>query len=89
MNKKLSKFTLTLVIIQFILTFVCFLVGVMYLFGNKGLLSTLEILVGVNLIVIGINNYIVYKNKKSTIIYISIGLFMILIWVLYLLGVIQ
>ena len=88
MNKKLSKFTFSLIIVQFILTFVCIVFGVLYLLGNKGLINILEILVGVNLIIIGICNYMVYSKKKSLIIYTLLGVFMIVIGILYMLEVI-
>lgn len=78
-----------LIIIQFILTFACLVLGIMCLFSdNKLLIDSLEIIAGVDLIIMGINNYIVYKKTKVTIIYTIVGLIMILIVVLTKLGVI-
>ena len=78
-----------LVIIQFILTFACLVLGVMCLFSdNRLIIDSLEIIAGVDLLLMGLTNYLVYKNKKATIIYIVVGLIMIMTVVLTKLGVI-
>ena len=78
-----------LVIIQFILTFACLVLGVMCLFSdNRLIIDSLEIIAGVDLLLMGLTNYLVYKNKKATIIYTVVGLIMIMTVVLTKLGVI-
>ena len=78
-----------LIIIQFILTFACLVLGIMCLFSdNKLLIDSLEITAGVDLLLMGLNNYLIHKNKKTTIIYVIVGLIMILAVVLSKFGVI-
>ena len=78
-----------LIIIQFILTFACLVLGIMCLFSdNKLLIASLEITAGVDLLLMGLNNYLIHKNKKTTIIYVIVGLIMILAVVLSKFGVI-
>ena len=76
------------IIIQFLLTIVCLVLGCLYLFGNKGLLSVLEITVGCDLIFTGVSNYLIHENKKILFIYLGVGIFMIMAVVLSMLGVI-
>ena len=76
------------IIIQFLLTLVCLVLGCLYLFGNKGLLSILEIAVGCDLIFTGISNYLIHENKKILLIYLIVGVIIIMIVVLSMLGVI-
>lgn len=78
-----------LVIIQFILTFVCLVLGIMCLFSdNKLLIDVLEITAGSDLLLMGLNNYLIHKNIKNTVIYVAVGLIMIMTVVLNKLGVI-
>ena len=78
-----------LVIIQFILTVACLVLGVMCLFSdNRLIIDSLEITAGIDLLLMGLNNYLIYKNKKGTIIYTVVGIIMIMTVVLSKLGVI-
>lgn len=78
-----------LVIIQFILTFICLILGIMCLFSdNKLLIDVLEITAGSDLLLMGLNNYLIHKNIKNTVIYVAVGLIMIMTVVLNKLGVI-
>ena len=77
-----------LVIIQFLLTLACIVLGCLYLFGNKGLLEILEITAGIDLIFMGIANYVINKNIKTTIIYLVVGIILVMTVVLARLGVI-
>ena len=89
-NKKTNtnKINLGLVIIQFIITIACIVVGLIYLFASKNLLIVLEILVGLDLIIMGINNYLLHENKLSMIFYILFGIAMFVTVVFTALGVI-
>ena len=71
-----------LVIIQFILTISCLVLGFMYLLGNNGLLNTLKIVAGVDLVFMSICNYLIHKNIKTTIIYGIVGIILIISGVL-------
>ncbi len=78
-----------LVIIQFLLTIACLVLGIIYLAGNNRLyLDVLEITAGADLILMGISNYIIYKKTKVTILYVLVGIIMIMTVVLNKLGVI-
>lgn len=78
-----------LVIIQFLLTVACLVLGIIYLAGNNRLyLDVLEITAGADLILMGISNYIIYKKTKVTILYVLVGIIMIMTVVLNKLGVI-
>lgn len=78
-----------LVIIQFLLTITCLVLGIIYLAGNNKLyLDVLEITAGADLILMGISNYIIYKKTKVTILYVLVGVIMIMTVVLNKLGVI-
>ena len=78
-----------LVIIQFLLTIACLVLGIIYLAGNNKLyLDVLEITAGADLILMGISNYIIYKKTKVTILYVLVGIIMIMTVVLNKLGVI-
>ena len=77
-----------LVIIQFLLLLACMVLGIMYLFGNNGLLNILEILVGVDLIFMGISSYFLQKKTKILIIYGIVGIILIVSGILSILGVI-
>ena len=78
-----------LVIIQFLLTIACLVLGIIYLAGNNKLyLDVLEITAGADLIFMGISNYIIYKKTKVTILYVLVGIIMIMTVVLNKLGVI-
>ena len=78
-----------LVIVQLILTLACLVLGVMYLFSdNRLVIDILEVTAGVDLLLMGLNTYLIHKNKKGTIIYVVVGLIMIMTVVLSKLGVI-
>ena len=78
-----------LIIIQFILTLACLVLGIMCLFSdNRLLIDILEIAAGVDLLLMGLNNYLIHKNKKGTILYTIVGIIMIMTVVLTKLGVI-
>ena len=55
---------------------------------NKLLIDVLEITAGSDLLLMGLNNYLIHKNIKNTVIYVAVGLIMIMTVVLNKLGVI-
>ena len=78
-----------LFIIQTLLTLACLVLVIIYFIGsNKTILTALEITTGVDLVFMGINNYIIRKNIKVSLLYWIVGVIMISIVVLSKLGVI-
>ena len=77
-----------LVFIQLLIVLACMVLGILYLFGNDKLLNILEILVGSDLILMGISNYILQKKVKQLIIYIAVGVIILLSVILKITGVI-
>lgn len=74
-----------LIIIQFILTICLIIFGFVTIF-NTDLIYIFELLLGVTLLVMGLNNFLIYKRKSLTILYLIIGLGSISLAILKLLG---
>ena len=87
MKKKVNKINLIFVIIQYILTFSCLILGVLYLFGSNAL-NLLRIVAGIDLILMGITNYLVYKKRKIMFIYLFFGIVILVLGILSIIGVV-
>lgn len=74
-----------LIAIQFILTIGLIIFGIITIF-NTDLLYIFEIFLGITLLVMGVNNFLIYKRRNLTILYLIIGLGSIILAVLQLLG---
>ena len=74
-----------LIAIQFILTIGLVIFGIITIF-NTDLLYIFEIFLGITLLVMGVNNFLIYKRRNLTILYLIIGLGSIILAVLKLLG---
>ena len=74
-----------LIILQFFLTIGLIIFGIVTIFKTD-LLYIFEILLGITLLVMGLNNFLIYKRRNLTILYIIIGLGSIVLAVLKLLG---
>ncbi len=85
MKKKIGLF---LFIIQSLITVSVIVIGIMCLLGNNGLIKILELLVAIDLILMGICNAIMKKEKKYTIIYLVVGILMFIAAMLGILGVV-
>ena len=85
---KINEFNILGIMIQAILTIVCLVVAIMCIFVDKKFLNLLQILVSIDLIVIGINNYLVYKKNKLTIVYLIFGFILLILGILSVIGVI-
>ena len=83
-NRKLS---IILFVIQCLLGLGVLLLGVLYLFGHKNLLDTVEIILGADLVVTGVNNYLVHRNIQTTMIYLAVGLIILGVVLLNVFGV--
>lgn len=85
-QEKKFNYLKILIILQFFLTIGLIIFGIITIF-KIDLLYVFEILLGITLIVMGINNFLIYKRKNLTPLYLIIGLGSIILAVLQLLGV--
>ena len=83
-EKSINKLKV-LIVIQFLLTISVIFFGIITIF-NTNLLYYFEILLGITLLVMGLNNYLIYKRKNLTILYIIIGIGSIILALLEILG---
>lgn len=74
-----------LITIQFILTISVIILGIVTII-NTDLLYIFELLLGITLLIMGLNNYLIYKRKNLTILYLIIGLGSIILAILKLIG---
>ncbi|MBR5369723.1 MAG: hypothetical protein IK137_00290 [Bacilli bacterium] len=89
MKKNSSKsINFLLVVFQFLLTIACIVLVILYFAGNKGLLDILEIVLGVDLVVTGLGNYMVHRNIKYLLIYLVVGCGILIAVILKMVGVI-
>ena len=84
-QEKNFSYLKVLIILQFILTIGLIIFGIVTIF-NTDLLYIFEIFLGITLLVMGLNNFLIYKRRNLTILYIIIGLGSIVLSVLKLLG---
>ena len=84
-QEKSFSYLKVLIIIQFILTIGLIIFGIVTIF-NTDLLYIFEIFLGITLLVMGLNNFLIYKRRNLTILYIIIGLGSIVLAILKLLG---
>ena len=84
-EKKVPKYPKYLIIIQLILTIAVIAFGIITLFKNE-LVYIFELILGITLIDMGINNHLIYKRNKLTILYFLIGLGAAVIAILKIIG---
>ena len=72
--------------VQAILTIVLIVVAIISIF-NHSLLWLLEILMGLDLFIMGYNNHRVYRRMGATPLYLAVGAIMVVIGILTVLGV--
>ena len=84
-QEKSRNYLKVLIILQFILTIGLIIFGIVTIFKTD-LLYIFEIFLGITLLVMGLNNFLIYKRRNLTILYIIIGLGSIVLAVLKLLG---
>jgi hypothetical protein len=77
-----------LFIIQCLLILSCLVLVVLYFTGNKGLLNIIELIVASDLIILGLNNWIVNKKIKYAILYLVVGGLMMTAVILKMVGVV-
>ena len=74
-----------LIVIQFILTISVIILGMLTIINPK-LIYIFEIVLGITLLIMGLNNYLIYKRKNLTLLYAIIGLGSIILAILKLIG---
>ncbi len=74
-----------LIVIQFILTISVIILGIVTIINPK-LIYIFEIVLGSTLLIMGLNNYLIYKRKNLTLLYAIIGLGSIILAILKLIG---
>ena len=84
-QEKSFSYLKALIILQFVLTIGLIIFGIVTIF-NTDLLYIFEIFLGITLLVMGLNNFLIYKRRNLTILYVIIGLGSIILAVLKLLG---
>ena len=84
-QEKSFSYLKVLIILQFFLTIGLIIFGIVTIFKTD-LLYIFEMLLGITLLVMGLNNFLIYKRRNLTILYIIIGLGSIVLAVLKLLG---
>ena len=86
-NRQEKSFTYlkVLIAIQFILTITVIIFGIVTII-NPNLLYIFELILGITLLIMGLNNYLIYKRKNLTILYLIIRLGSCFLAILKLLG---
>ena len=84
-QEKSFSYLKVLIILQFFLTIGLIIFGIVTIFKTDNR-YTYKILLGITLLVMGLNNFLIYKRRNLTILYIIIGLGSIVLAVLKLLG---
>ena len=84
-QEKSRNYLKVLIILQFILTIGLIIFGIITIFKTD-LLYIFEIFLGITLLVMGLNNHLIFKRRNLTIIYLIIGLGSIVLAILKLLG---
>ena len=74
-----------LIAIQFILTISVIILGIVTIINPK-IIYIFEIVLGITLLIMGLNNYLIYKRKNLTLLYAIIGLGAIILAILKLIG---
>ena len=84
-QEKNKNYLKALIMLQFFLTIGLIIFGIITIFKTD-LLYIFEIFLGIILLVIDLNNHLIFKIRKLTIIYLIIGLGSIVLAILKLLG---
>ena len=89
MKKKsvINEFNILYIVLQGLLTIAMLVFAVLSVTLDKSFYKLFVLFMGLDLIVIGINNYKVYKRRNATIMYIVTGVILIIFIILKWLGV--
>ena len=75
-----------LIYLQFFLTIIIIVAAVMTIF-HRELFPALQLMLGITLVVMGINNRFTYRRKYFTLIYCIIGIGLMVLFILARLGI--
>ena len=70
----INRFNIVFVNIQIILTILVLVFLILSLVADKKFFLGMEIFVGLDLLIMGLNNHLIYKRKNITIMYVLIGI---------------
>ncbi len=84
-KEKSFSYLKVLIILQFILTIGLIIFGIITIFKIE-LLYIFELLLGITLLIMGLNNFLIYKRRNLTILYVIIGLGSIILAILKIIG---
>lgn len=89
MKKKsvINEFNILYIVLQGLLTIAMLVFAVLSVTLDKSFYKFFVLFMGLDLIIIGINNYKVYKRRNATIMYIVTGVILIIFIILKWLGV--
>ena len=73
--------------VQVLLTLACVVLGVLYFCGYKELLDIIELVLASDLLVLGVINLLIIKNKKYALIYFITGGLLLIAVILKMVGV--
>lgn len=86
-KQKINEFNILGVNVQLLITIGVIVFALIYLFTEK-FLFVLEILMGIDLLVMSYNNHKIYHKRKLTIIYMIFAIVLFIFAILSILGVI-
>ncbi len=84
-QKKITKSDMFFLNIQLFFSIGTFVLAIIYFF-NKNLMFVLQIVLGLTMIVTGVNNIKVYKRKSLTVFYFALGIALLVLSVITMLG---
>ncbi len=89
MEKKsiINEFNILYIVLQGLLTITMLVFAVLSLVLDKSFYRFFVLFMGLDLVIIGINNYKIYKRRNATIMYIATGVILIVFIILKWLGV--
>jgi len=76
-----------ILIVQSLLVLAIVVLGVLYFCGYKYLLDTIELILGCDLIVLGISNIVIAKKMKYALVYFIVGGIILILVILKMVGV--
>ena len=85
-KKQSSRISVGWVWIQFLLTIALVILGIVTIFQPE-LLLWFQLLLGITLLDMGLNNLLFYKRKYVTLLYVAVGVIIIVLFILKLVGV--
>ena len=86
-NSKINKYNIVFINLQLIFTLLIIILGIAY-FIDHDYDKWFELMLGIDLIIMGYNNYLIYKRAYFTTMYMIVGIIVIIISIFNFLGVV-